>query len=1159
IADMGGAGILIDNNQDSTINLTNTATVDAGGNPIDNGIEINTGAGDAITITGNSATPTSNTTINFSGTVGVTATGGVRGINIATNDADTSINFSNLDATAQNGNTVDIAGGGTVTLSSIATTDPTRTIENTGTGSALVNVGDLVVADNNAAITVNSNIENSGGGNAAAISMRSNNNVTFNGNVTDTNSQGIDIRNNTAGTFSFLGETRLTSVGGDNALTMFENEGASVSFTDLQASAVNGNTVDVTGGGTLTITDPQMTNSIDNTGAGTAVRIEGNANGDAIVSIGAPVDNMGGGRSVHILNRTSNDVTFNGTINDLGNGLLVSMNTGGTIDFTQSVTTNVGGANRGVDLDTNTGTTLMFNGIDITTTGTGTGFRAVGGGTLVVASPNTPGDNSITTDDGTALDLQGMTIDTAGVTIDVLNVNGTTAPMGINLQNLDGAGQVAIGGTDTGDGGTIQSTGTAINVDNVLNVSMTNMTVTNNVGGNSGNGVVVTNQAAGSMASFNDLNISTQDGDAVNINTNTDGVITFSTLTASTGGAGDGIDLNNADGSAVAITINDVTVNANGTGRGFAATGGGTITVGGTANTIDSVGAVAFEANNTQNLTASNVTIDNTTQQGVRVTGLNEATDAVTLTNFDVTTTTAIAVGVDNNTNGAININSLTAESDSGNTVDLNANTGATININGMAATSTGTGDVFTAAAGGTLNMTGTNNMTAESGRGAILDGVEIGTSNAVLNSVIVNAGAAQGISIRDTTGTGRIIVNGGMLTSAGVAVRIINGNDVSLNNLQIDNSGTAGDGILADNMAGDSLALQNVVIETSTGRGVDVEGGIFLAGGANTITTTTGVGLDIRSATIGGSGASFNSVNVNGASRGIALFELQGGQVTVGSNATASTLNTTSDAIVVRNTANVNINNVDMSSTGGRGLLVINNDGNDFDLSLNDLTVTNSTAAIEAIHTGAGNFTFSTTASDFDDRVIIDADGAGDVNITFNDSFVDTTGADVAFTLDLGNNVTDATVQIRRSEFTSDAAAAIDFDSNSAAVKSIDFELSNSLATNNSASASVDIDVFGPTVMNTAVNDSVFTNTGAGDNFNLAAVDPTTIINLSMDRNVTNGGTDSVVLRELNGSDFNIVDRDNIVTRNPGVGNFIFFNGVVNDINSFDDIPALP
>ncbi|MCG8449500.1 MAG: right-handed parallel beta-helix repeat-containing protein, partial [Pirellulales bacterium] len=65
IADMGGAGILIDNNQDSTINLTNTATVDAGGNPIDNGIEINTGAGDAITITGNSATPTSNTTINF--------------------------------------------------------------------------------------------------------------------------------------------------------------------------------------------------------------------------------------------------------------------------------------------------------------------------------------------------------------------------------------------------------------------------------------------------------------------------------------------------------------------------------------------------------------------------------------------------------------------------------------------------------------------------------------------------------------------------------------------------------------------------------------------------------------------------------------------------------------------------------------------------------------------------------------------------------------------------------------------------------------------------------------------------------------------------------------------------------------------------------------
>ena len=128
----------------------------------------------------------------------------------------------------------------------------------------------------------------------------------------------------------------------------------------------------------------------------------------------------------------------------------------------------------------------------------------------------------------------------------------------------------------------------------------------------------------------------------------------------------------------------------------------------------------------------------------------------------------------------------------------------------------------------------------------------------------------------------------------------------------------------------------------------------------------------------------------------------------------------------------------------------------------------------------------------------------------------------------------------------------------NSAGVKNVTFELSDSMAVNNSASASAEIDASDPTILGATINDNTFTNTGAGDNLDLAANSGTTIINLSMDSNITNGGTDSVVLRELNGADFNIVDRNTLTSRNPGVGNFVF-DSAGNVIGDFDDIPALP
>ena len=1027
INDDGGTGIRIANNTDTTVNLTSTATVDADGMPIDNGIDINTASGNAIEFTGNT-----NSIANFSGTVGVTATGAANnGINITGNDVNSAVTFTNLDATAAGGNAVNVTGGGTMTFNSDTTTDVTRTIANTGTGNAFTNVGDPV-ADNNASIVVNSNIENSGGG-----------------------------------------------------------------------------------------------------------------------------------RSVDVQNRTANDIALNGTVMDTGNGLLVENNTAGVIGFNDLVTSQVTGVSNAVTLLNNTGATIGFTGVNLASA-QGTGFSATGGGTLAVITPtDAANSNTITTEDGIGLELVGMTIDAGGALFDVVNVTQGDNE-GVILRNLDGTGLVTVGGgIDPGDGGTLSTAGDAVVVDNANNVTVTNVTIANNLG--AARGVVVTNQAAGSAATFTGLNVNTADGNAVTIgtpgNSNEDGVIAFTNLTATTSGTGNGVNMDNDDTSIANISVNDMIVNATGTGMGFTATGGGNLTVAGT-NTIDSEGNVAFQANNTRNLTASNVTIDNTTGKGVRVTGLDEAADTATLNNFTVTTTTVDGVLVDGNTNGTINLNMLNATSTDGRPVVVNGNPGATVNINDMEATATGAGDAFTATNGGVLNMTGINNVTAETGRGVILDGaagIEIGAANATFNNVTVNNGAARGIVIQDTTGAGQVIVNGGTLTTAANAVRVMDGQSVSLNNLQITNGLTAGGGIFARNSAGDTLALQNITIDTDTEKGVDVQGGTFTANGANTITTMTGTGLDLRNATIGAGGVSFNSVNVDGATRGVVLDALEGSQVTVGSNATASTLNTTGDAIVVTNVANADINNVDVTSTGGRGLVVTNDDANNLDLSVDDLTVANTgTIALEANHAGAGNFTFSTTNSDLDDNVLINANGAGDVNFNFNDNMVTTIGAEMAFELLLNNNVTNAVVNVHRNALVADNASAFDFNMNSAAVKNVTFTLSNNTATNNSASASAAIDAFGPTILGATINDNTFTNTGAGDNLDLGANSGTTIANLSMDRNTTNGGTDNVVLRELNGADFNIVDRNNVITRNPGVGNFIF-DSAGNVITDFDDIPVLP
>ncbi len=847
-------GILIANNTNATVNLTGTVNLD-------------TGTSNAVEIRNNNG-----------------ASGG---------DVGTTITFADLIATATNGNTVDIDHGGVVTFNNA---NSTASITNTGTGSAVVISGDPV-AENNATISIAADITNSVGGRALDIQNRTANNVTVTGNVTGS-AEGILLEDNSDGQYSLTGEVEVVATTG-NAFTMTNNEGASVSMTDVNLSTTSGNALSVTGGGTLTITDPNGTNTIRAINGGTAVRIVGDDNvgatGDANLAINAAVSSTGTGQSVNISERTSNDVTFNGTVSDMGTGLLVQNNTGGNIIFADTVTANTE-ADTGIDLDTNVGTTISFNGLDIETT-SGIGFRALGGGNLVVTSP--VGTNTIETTTGQGLILNGMTIDPGNATFDSVTVNGATN--GIVLTSLDGTGQLRIGGgTNAGDGGTLTTTG-------------------------------------------------------------------------------------------IAITVNDV-----------------------------------------DNLLVTNVTVNNTTAAGLNVTGQNGGT--ATFTGLNVTTTTADAVTVATNTGGTISFNDLTATTGNGDVVTLTNNTGATLSFNGMNLNSTGTGNGFNATGGGTLSASGTNN-----------------------------------------------------------------------------------------------------------------------------IATLTGVGLEIDGLTIAGGGAAFSSVSVDGAANGVVLNNLAGGQVTVGSTATASSLaNTTGDAIQITNVANVDIINVDVTGAGGNALAITNDNANSMNVSVDDLTVdAASGAGIDAVHTGDGDFTLLVDNSDINSTVDINANGAGDLDLTFDDSFVDTTGNDVAFALTVGTSTDTAAVRIRRNTFSAVDATAFDMQITSAASKTVNFLFDNNIASNSSLDATAEIDASQATILNATITDSFFNNAGAGDDFDIASNSATTVINMQLDNNTANGGAGNFTLRELNASDFNIQERDTVEARNTGT--FTFDSLPAGDVTDFDDIISVP
>jgi hypothetical protein len=300
------------------------------------------------------------------------------------------------------------------------------------------------------------------GGNTAAITSPSgiaiaitggSADLNYSGNVTQANAQSLlSVSGGHTGDVTFPSGT-LSATNGNGL--QFDNADGTYGFSGTvtlnNAAPANDAGIDVTNGSAGTFTFPAT----------------------------ASITNPGVGNLISILNSAPN-FTYAGAFSKANNnvtGILVSNNTGGTINFTGSgVTKSINsGSAAAVNLANNTGTTINFGGGSLAiTSGSGAGLTATGGGTLNV----TGASNTITSGTGTALNVQNTTIGASGLSFVSISANGGTN--GILLSNTGNTNGLQVTGTGSaGTGGTIQNTQTGASFASARNINLSWMNFTN--------------------------------------------------------------------------------------------------------------------------------------------------------------------------------------------------------------------------------------------------------------------------------------------------------------------------------------------------------------------------------------------------------------------------------------------------------------------------------------------------------------------------------------------------------------------------------------------------------------------------------------------------------------------------------------------------------
>ena len=560
LSGMGAEAIVISNSANATINgikidqrlpaspnsvgvhvtkdtATTTQTVNLGDMEIDGGAT-------GIQVTGGGTTAgTLTMTVNDTNINGPTATGiqiGGATANLGVDNG--SIAFTNTKVDGMNATAT--AGVQIQNSNANITFDTASSILGMAGGSAFI-------VDNGTAahVTYNGTITTPAGpASDVEIKNVTGGSVTFSptSKITDTGGKGINVHDNTGGTFLFQGTNSLQTADND-AVTMTNNTGSSTTFASLNIVTTGGNGFNASGGGT--------------------VEVDGNANTisftahPAIVTPPAPATPAGNtGLSLVGMIIGNGGVTFKSVMVDgaslINNGIVLTNNTGGPITI---------GAAGNAAGDGGTIQNTIHDGIAITDTANVTlnGVKVNNAGTVA-------GDNAVLLKhDGTAA---------MSVTMNNLQIN--TAQNGVHINGTGGTGTFNVSSLG---GSTIGAVGNSLEVQGAV----TNVNDSDTITNSAGRSINVHALTAGTVTHTGTVN-NTAAGTGVLIDSNTGGNVNLlGTYNITTTGANNAVTVTNNTGATVQLTnLNLDTVN----GTGFLATGGGTLSVTGTTNVIDTTG-----------------------------------------------------------------------------------------------------------------------------------------------------------------------------------------------------------------------------------------------------------------------------------------------------------------------------------------------------------------------------------------------------------------------------------------------------------------------------------------------------------------------------------------------------------------------------------------
>jgi hypothetical protein len=548
------------------------------------------------------------------------------------------------------------------------------------------------------------------------------NNVTFNGEITDTNSDGIFLDGNSGGTIAFNEQVTTTTNAGGNGVTIEDGSDTIIyAFTDVDITTTTGTGFSVTDGGTITVIPTAgQTNTITTT-SGQALVLDGDG------ALGPLTIGAGGVNFDTVTVTAGDDATGSILLRDLAGtgpvrvGPATGATSGGTITTTGD----------GVVID-NANNVALNN---LTINKAESGLADPGQAILLV-------DQDAITD---TVSVRGVTINATGDARGVVvgsatagqeNTEGTATFAELTVNSEDGDGVVVLeneGGTYIFNDLTAMSTG-------------------------AGDAVVVQNNSADTIVTFNDMDLDAT-GTGAGFTAMNGGEIAVTGETTVDTVSGPAVVLNNVTVGTAGAQFDDVNVDAattngvrltNVTGTGLVTIGSGTNP--GDGGTITSTGD-AILIDNANNVAITRMTVANGATAGNGLVIQNQDGGNVAVNGLTTTTSTGAGIVAQNNTGGvAVYTSSDVDVTGAGDGVRLTNNTGATNTFNGLDVDVTsGTG--FLASGGGTVSATGTNTVSTTTGVGVNMNGVEIGAGGFNLNSVNVSNGATSGVILTDLTG----------------------------------------------------------------------------------------------------------------------------------------------------------------------------------------------------------------------------------------------------------------------------------------------------------------------------------------------------------------------------------------------------------------------